>query len=408
MSTSNEPPLHGLRVIEFAGLAPGPYAGLVLSDWGASVTRIDRVEQPSSSDLLCRGKRSLAINPKVPSGLDALRKLIAKADVLIDPFRPGVMEKLGVGPEQFLGEGGTNQKLIYARLVGFPRKGPYSAMAGHDINYVALSGVLSMLPGTAEKPSFPLNLLADFAGGGLLCAMGILLALIERATSARGQVLDVDMVSGTRYISLFPLLHSLAPSSPYFHVSRGANILDGGAPFYDVYTCADGRWVSVGCIEPQFFTLFLEKFREGLWGKGTIGDGGEIAWHPTSDMQMDRAEWPRIKEYLTSGFRRYPRDYWAQVFHGTDACVVPVLTPSEAATLCDSNPSSSNPWKPQPQPHPNLSRTRSLYNMDIHAELLQPGQHTREVLREAGFSQEEITKLVRDGAVSQRSPRAKL
>ncbi|TFK46124.1 CoA-transferase family III [Heliocybe sulcata] len=394
-------PLQGLKVIEFAGLAPGPYAGLILADWGASVIRIDRVDQPSSSDMLCRGKRSLAINPKTPSGLNILRKLISEADVLIDPFRPGVMEKLGLGPEQFLGEEGANGKLIYARLAGFSTgAGPYGNMAGHDINYIGLSGVLSMLPGTADRPNFPLNLLADFAGGGLICAFGVLLALFERTTGGLGQVVDTDMVSGTRYISLFPLLHSMAPSSPYFSAPRGENILDGGAPFYNVYTCADGRWVSVGCIEPQFFAIFLEKFREGLDGGSVTRDG----WHPAPGMQMDRAEWPRIRQYLSRGFRQYPRDYWSDIFHATDACVTPVLTPSEAANLDASKPGG----KLQPLPHPNLSRATTSYEEDAAIEPIQLGAHTKDILSEAGFSEKEIAELLEDGVVGHSVREAKL
>ncbi|KAF8962787.1 CoA-transferase family III domain-containing protein [Flammula alnicola] len=204
--------LAGLKVIEFAGLAPGPFAGLILADNGASVTRIDR-PSATSSDVLCRGKRSIVIDSKLPSGRKLLEEMISSADVLIDPFRPGVLERLGLGPELFLGDGsdgrrkGLNEKLIYARIVGFPRIGPYKDMAGHDINYLALSGVLAMLPG-ADKPTFPLNIAADFAGGGVMCAVGILLALMERGRTGRGQVVNTDMVSGTRYISSFPLIQS--------------------------------------------------------------------------------------------------------------------------------------------------------------------------------------------------------
>ncbi|KAJ7127061.1 CoA-transferase family III [Mycena epipterygia] len=382
--------LSGLKVIEFAGLAPGPFAGLILADNGASVIRIDRPSAPSS-DILCRGKKSAAINPKITSGKAALTRLVASADILIDPFRAGVMERLGLGPEVFLGNDrspGLNKKLIYARMVGFPRTGPHKDMAGHDINYLALSGVLSMLPGTADKPSFPLNLLADFAGGGLTCALGILLALIERGKSGRGQVVDADMVSGTRYLSSFPLLGVLAPSSAMFGGTRGSRLLDGGAPFYDIYTCQDGRWMSVGCLEPAFFKTFLERFVKAV----PPGFGG---WTPTLDVQFDREEWPKLKDYLTKGFATQGRDYWASVFHGSDACAIPVLTPEEAAAL---DPSSSA----FPVPHPRIVTPRPEMRKEVGSEslALRPGQHTREILAELGLDDVQLEEMVREGAIS--------
>ncbi|KAJ7707785.1 CoA-transferase family III domain-containing protein [Mycena rosella] len=383
--------LSGLKVIEFAGLAPGPFAGLILADNGASVIRIDRPSAPSS-DILCRRKRSAAINPKIPSGKVALIQLVSSADILIDPFRPGVMERLGLGPEVFLGNSnspGLNPKLIYARMVGFPRTGPHKDMAGHDINYLALSGVLSMLPGTADKPCFPLNLLADFGGGGLTCALGILLALIERGSSGRGQVVDADMVSGTRYLSSFPLLGILAPASPMFGGARGSHLLDGGAPFYDIYTCQDGRWMSVGCLEPTFFKAFIEAFVKAVPHGFTL-DG----WTPTVDVQFDRNEWPKLKEYLTKGFATRRRDYWASVFHGTDACTLPVLTPEEAAAL----DSSSSPF---PVAHPRIVTPRAAIPHAGSAEslTLRPGQHTREILTDLGLKDAQLEEMEREGAI---------
>ncbi|KAJ7475783.1 CoA-transferase family III domain-containing protein [Mycena latifolia] len=384
--------LSGLKVIEFAGLAPGPFAGLILADNGAQVIRIDRPSAPSS-DILCRGKKSAAINPKIPSGKAALIQLVASADILIDPFRPGVMERLGLGPEVFLGTDsspGLNQKLIYARMIGFPRTGPHKDMAGHDINYLALSGVLSMLPGTPDKPSFPLNLLADFAGGGLTCALGILLALIERGSSGRGQVVDADMVSGTRYLSSFPLLGLLAPSSSFFRGARGSRLLDGGAPFYDIYTCQDGRWMSVGCLEPAFFKAFLEGFVKAVPHGFTL-DG----WTPTLDVQFNPEEWPKLKEYLTKGFATRRQDYWASVFHGTDACTLPVLTPEEAAVLDHSS-------SPFPVVHPRIVSPRSEISQVVGPEslALRPGQHTRDILTELGLDGAQLEEMVREGAIS--------
>jgi len=322
-----------------------------------------------------------------------LKKLIASADVLIDPFRPGVMERLGLGPEVFLGDNrqkGLNERLVYARIVGFSRTGPHKDMAGHDINYLALSGVLSLFPGPPEKPSFPLNSLADFAGGGLTCALGILLALITRAKSGCGQVVSTDMVSGTRYVSSFPILHSLDPSSLILGGDRGTNILDGGAPFYNVYTCKDGRWMSVGCLEPAFFKVFIEKFLEALPKAFALQDG----WMPTDNVQMDTGEWPKLKELLEKGFMTNTRDYWEGVFHGTDACAVPVLTPTEAAAL-DLSPSKF------PAPHPKVAGTGNSVNLGLTSLNLRPGQHTEEVLHELGLSNGERNRLALDGALGE-------
>ncbi|KAF8920250.1 CoA-transferase family III [Mucidula mucida] len=386
--------LSGIKVIEFAGLAPGPFAGLVLADNGADVIRIDRLAS-SSTDILCRGKRSLAVNPKIAGGRDILKRLVASADVLIDPFRPGVMEKLGLGPGVFLGQDGINKGLIYARLAGFPRNGSHKDMAGHDINYLALSGVLSMLPGTTEKPAFPLNLLADFAGGGLVCALGILLALIERGKTGLGQVVDTDMVSGARYVSSFPLLLSLLPTSS-FGSSRGENLLDGGSPFYNIYTCKDGKWMSVGCLEPQFFASFLGTLLQCLPAQF----GLECGWRPTIDSHTRREEWPRLKEFLTKAFLTQTRDYWAQKFHGTDGCALPVLDVAEAATL-DSSGSVV------PRPHPKISEA-SLEVLDNGLHILTPGGDDELVLKEIGISEDEWRQLIADGAMRDERERSKL
>ncbi|KAJ3474383.1 hypothetical protein NLI96_g12490 [Meripilus lineatus] len=400
-------PLEGLRVVEFAGLAPGPFAGLVLADWGANVIRIDR---PTSSitpavtqDYLARNKRSLAIDPKVPSGLATLKKLINNSDVLIDPFRPGVMERLGLGPDIFLGEKGSNKKLVYARLAGFSPTGRERNLAGHDINYIALSGVLSLLPGTSTEPSFPLNLLADFAGGGLLCALGILIALFERETkSGLGQVVQSDMVSGTRYISSFPLLQSItasATSSPLFSdvnaspASRMRNTLDGGAPFYAVYPCADDRWMSVGCLEPKFFAIFIEKFLKALPQDFTQGCH---YWKPDLSKQNDRSQWPAMRVFFAKGFKTQSRAYWEKVFDGSDACTFPVLTPLESSKLSSSGSLT-------PAPHPNLERTpaiplaRSFESQPLG--LKAPGEDTDAILCEIGLTEEERRRLRDDGAL---------
>ncbi|KAL1712641.1 CoA-transferase family III domain-containing protein [Schizophyllum commune] len=374
--------LSGVKVVEFAGLAPGPFAGLILADHGASVVRVDR-PGAQSQDVLARGKRSIAISPKTPSGRDVLKKIIAASDVLIDPFRPGVLERLGLGPEVFLGEEGLNKRLIYARITGFPVDGPEKHMAGHDINYLALSGVLDMLPGES-KPTFPLNLLADFAGGGLLCALGIILAL----HTGRGQVVQTDMVSGARYVSSFPLLHkALAPASPMFASERGHNVLDGAAPFYDVYVCKDGRYMSVGCLEPQFYAEFIRRFTEALPSGFTAEDG----WTPTSDAQTRHELWPQLRNYLQAGFATQPRDYWANVFHGTDACAVPVLSPQEAARR----------FTAVPKPHPSVDEPR--FTSDLSASFVPPGAHTEAILQEYGLTPEDRDRLRRDHALDGRA-----
>ncbi|KAG5652777.1 hypothetical protein H0H81_003715, partial [Sphagnurus paluster] len=366
----------------FAGLAPGPFAGLILADNGASVTRVDK-PGTVSIDVLCRGKRSIAVSPKTESGLAILKRLICNADVLIDPFRPGVMERLGLGPEVFLGDGnkpGLNPKLIYARIVGCVQ----------DLRECCFSAnPYVMLPGS-DKPAFPLNLLADFAGGGLICALGILLALIERGKSGRGQVVNADMVSGAQYIAVYPLLHSLIPASPLFANPRGENLLDGGAPFYDIYTCSDGRHMSVGCLEPQFFHVFITTFLRAL-PHGFIPSGG---WIPTAKMQSDRQQWSQLRDFLTRGFTTNTRDYWAQVFHETDACALPVLTPEEARA---SLPHGA----PFPPTHPQIvgSSHPSVIRSSAAKTVLKTGKHTEEILKELGVSEAEKQKLISDGAL---------
>ncbi|KAK7454630.1 hypothetical protein VKT23_011383 [Stygiomarasmius scandens] len=382
--------LTGVKVIEFAGLAPGPFAGLILADNGASVIRVDKPSSsptPINNDLLCRNKRSVAINPKVPSGLQVLKKMIASADVLIDPFRPGVMERLGLGPEVFLGGNGLtglNEKLIYARMVGFPRTGPQRAMAGHDINYLALSGILSMLPGTPDRPGFPINLLADFAGGGMSCALGIILALLDRGRTGKGQVVDADMVSGARYVSSFPLIDKQQATPRSFGGKRGHNLLDGGSPFYNVYPCKDGGHVSIGCLEPQFFRIFIDLFDQSLPEEFKR----QFGWKPTPETQFTLDEWARLREYIEKGFMTRSRDEWGKIFHETDACVVPILTPKEAGTLLGSQ---------IPLPHPAISGSNEVDTSQIS---LRPGKHTSEILREYGLSEKECKTLLQDGAIA--------
>ncbi|KAM7186928.1 CoA-transferase family III domain containing protein [Rhypophila sp. PSN 637] len=310
-------PLSNLKVLEFAGLAPGPFAGLLLSDAGASVLRIDRPVRPNSpvlpaTDLLTRHKSSLPLDLKSPSVRPLLLSLIRRADVLIDPFRPGVLEKLGLGPDYILNE--VNPGLIYARMTGFRRDGRYRDMAGHDINYLAVSGVLSMLGPSKKrggKPSPPINILGDFAGGGAVLFQGILMALLARQQNGdgKGQVVEANMVDGANYLATFPRFarKTLTGSLP-----RGENLLDGGCPYYDVYETKDeGGYMAVGALEPQFFGELMK-------GLGLDGEGWERK-------RYDKDTWDELRGILERKFREKTRKEWEDVFDGTDACCTPVL-----------------------------------------------------------------------------------
>lgn len=305
------PPLTGLRVLEFAGLAPGPFAGLLLADAGASILRIDRAVPGTSPplptpDLLTRHKSSLAVDLKSPAGVALLRKIVAQVDILIDPFRPGVLEKVGLGPSELLA---LNPRLIYARLTGFRRDGKYAAMAGHDINYLAVSGALSLLGRAGENPHPPINLLADFAGGGTMLVLGVVMALVARARTGKGQVVEASMVDGASYLATFVRFVRRTVTG---NMPRGENLLDGGCPFYDTYETGDGKYMAVGALEPQFFAALLKGL--GLQGRGWDGMG-----------QGDRERWPEMRGVFGETFKSKTRAEWERVFDGTDACCTPVL-----------------------------------------------------------------------------------
>ncbi|KAI1438782.1 CoA-transferase family III domain-containing protein [Xylaria sp. CBS 124048] len=309
------PPLQGLKVLEFAGLAPGPFAGMLLADAGANVLRIDRavpgkthtpgVLPPPSPDLLSRHKASIAVDLKSGSGVALVRELARTADVLIDPFRPGVLERLNLGPDELLR---ANPRLIYARMTGFRRDGRYAAMAGHDINYLAVSGVLSMLGRSGAPPHAPINILGDFAGGGAVLVHGILMAVIARVRSGTGQVVEANMVDGANYLATFP---RLARKTSFGDRPRGENRLDGGCPFYDTYETRDGKYMSVGALEPHFFAALVKGL--GLEDKG---------WQQTRE---DRNTWPAMRKAFEAVFKSKTRAEWEGVFDGTDACCVSVL-----------------------------------------------------------------------------------
>ncbi|KFY48130.1 hypothetical protein V495_01582 [Pseudogymnoascus sp. VKM F-4514 (FW-929)] len=315
------PPLTGIRVLEFAGLAPGPFAGLLLADNGASVLRIDRAIPgsthsdklpPPTSDALTRHKSSIAVDLKDKAGIDFIKALVKNSDIVIDPFRPGVLEKLGLGPDILKA---VNPRIILGRMTGFRRDGKYKDMAGHDINYIGVSGALHILGRKGEKPFGPVNILGDFAGGGATLFQGLLLALLAREKTGEGQVVEANMVDGSAYLATFI---RLGYKTPMFNQPRGENPLDSASPFYDTYETKDGKFVAVGALEPQFF-------HELVKGLGVQDRGFE-------ETRFDRSTWPEMKELFTTLFKEKTRTEWEGVFDGTDACVTPVFEFHELET----------------------------------------------------------------------------
>jgi alpha-methylacyl-CoA racemase len=312
---SRQGPLAGLRVVELGGIGPGPHAAMVLADLGADVVRVER---PSGGlelgdpdrDLVLRNRRSVAADVKSAEGRAAVLDLVARADVFVDVFRPGVTERLGLGPDACLAR---RPELVYARMTGWGQDGPWAERAGHDLNYLGLTGTLHALGRAGGPPVFPVNLVADYGGGSMLLLVGVLAALVERQRSGRGQVVDAAMVDGVSLLSQ-PLWSMRAQGT--WTGERGTNLLDGGAPFYDVYRCADGRHVAVGALEPQFYAALVD-------GLGLAGED--------LPEQLDRVGWPRLRAAFTDAFAGRSRDEWAAAFDGTDACVTPVLEPDEVA-----------------------------------------------------------------------------
>ena len=308
MSEANGP-LAGVRVLELAGLAPGPFAGMMLADHGAEVLRVDRVSAVSDkprTDVMDRGKRTIGLDLKSPEGVAAFKDLARSADVVIEVFRPGVAERLGIGPVDLHT---VNERLVYGRMTGWGQDGPLAPTAGHDIDYIAVSGILSLLGRAGDKPTPPINILGDFAGGGLMLAYGVLLALLERGRTGQGRVIDAAMVDGAAI--LFAMFYHGAQSG--FWGPRGTNLLDTGAPMYDTYETADGEYLAVGSLEPQFWEAMVS-----LMGLTDLPD------------RNDRAQWPALKARLAQEFRTRTRAQWEVVFEGSDACVSPVLSMAEA------------------------------------------------------------------------------
>ncbi|SNR94266.1 alpha-methylacyl-CoA racemase [Haloechinothrix alba] len=372
-------PLHGVRIVEIASAAPAPFACMVLGDLGADVLRVDRVhgrsgEQPST-DPLKRGRSSVAVDLKSSEGAAMVHKLAERADVLVEGFRPGVAERLGIGPEDCHA---VNAALVYGRMTGWGQSGPMAPRAGHDINYISLAGALDPIGRHGEAPVPPLNLVGDFGGGGLLLALGILAALYERGQSGVGQVVDAAMVDGAGLLTAS--LHGMRAAGLWSD-ERGTNILDSGAPFYDTYQTADGRYVSVGALEHRFYAQLL--------------DG--LGIEPTSmPPQYDRASWPDLRAKLAEAFRSKTRDEWEEIFRDTDACVTPVLAPDEATAhphAVARNAFVDVDGVVQPAPAPRFSRTPGTPRRAQEA--------TTHPLQSWGFSSNEIADLHSHGAVTQ-------
>ena len=383
-------PLAGIRVIEFAGLGPAPFCAMMLSDMGANVVRIDR-PVPTGHDetrprsgmtamtegILCRGRRSIALDLKSPDGVETALGMIANADALIEGFRPGVMERLGLGPEPCLQR---NRRLVYGRLTGWGQDGPCAMTAGHDLNYIALAGALAPLGRRALPPAPPLNLVGDFGGGGMLMAFGLLAALIESGRSGQGQVVDAAIIDGAAY--QMTMMYELLGRG-FWVEERESNPNDGGSHFYEVYETADGEYVAIAAMEPKFYAELLQRI--GL----AAADLPE---------QWDRAGWPAASRRLAEVFRGRTRDEWCRLLEGTDACFTPVLRMSEAPEHphnVERDAYLTVDGVVQPAPAPRFSRTPG----GVVRGASRAGEHSEEILAEFGFTKERITELLASGVV---------
>jgi len=378
-------PLSGIRIVEIAGIGPGPFCAMMLADLGADVIRVDRAERARAPripgpnlDLLNRGRRSVGVDLKSPAGVEVVLRLVERADALIEGFRPGVMERLGLGPEVCLAR---NPRLVYGRMTGWGQDGPLAKAAGHDINYIALSGALHAIGRADGPPPPPLNLVGDFGGGGLLLAYGIACALVERSRSGRGQVVDAAMVDGAA--ALMAIIYG-AHAAGWWRDERQSNMLDGGAHFYDSYETKDGKYVSIGSIEPQFY--------EQLLAQTGLSD-------EELPKQMDRSGWRPMKKRLAEIFRSRTRDEWCRIMEGTDVCFAPVLSLAEAPEHPHNRARGTFvevEGVRQPGPAPRFSRTPgAIDRAPAHA-----GEHTDEALAEWGFAADELMRLREAGAIA--------
>ena len=371
-------PLQGFRVIELAGIGPGPFCGMMLSDMGAEVIRVDRVGRAGNrrpNDVLARNRRSIAVDLKQPEGVEVVLRLVESAHALYEGFRPGVTERLGLGPDECMAR---NEKLVYGRMTGWGQEGPLAHAAGHDINYIGLAGALHAIGEPGGKPVPPLNLIGDFGGGGMLLAYGLVCGMLEASRSGKGQVVDAAMVDGAA--SLMAMFFSMGRG---FRDERGSNLLDGGSHFYNTYETSDGKYVCVGSIEPQFYQLLVEKSGVDPNRFGT---------------QMANDQWPDFKGELAEIFRSRTRDEWCDIMEGSDVCFAPVLSVFEAP----DHPHNQHrktfvevDGVTQPAPSPRFSRTEPAISHAARS----PGEDSHAVLADAGFADDEVAKLVEAGVV---------
>ena len=374
-------PLKGLKIIEMAGIGPGPFCGMVLADLGAEIIRVDRasaIGTGSKQEPSNRGKKSIAVDLKAKEGVEVVLKLVETADAIFEGFRPGVMERLGIGPEVCMAR---NNRIVFGRMTGWGQEGPLANAAGHDINYISLSGALAAIGRPGSPPVPPLNLIGDFGGGGMLLALGLVAALLESKESKKGQVVDAAMTDGSAL--LMTMIYSMQ-SSGMWKTTMGSNLLDGGSHFYDTYECKDGKFISIGSIEPQFYALLCQiaELDEKVFSK-----------------QMSRDLWPEQKEEIKKVFLKKTRDEWCELMEGTDVCFAPVLDMSEAPqhphnkerkTFIDLEGVT------QPAPAPRFSRTEP----EVVSSPSIVGEHTNEVLSSIGLSEEDISTLKTSGAVA--------
>ena len=375
-------PLEGYKVVEMVGLGPAPFCAMMLADMGAEVIRIDRrgaggTGDDARFDVMARGRRSLGIDLKQPGGAETVLGLIARADVLIEGFRPGVMERLGLGPDVCLAR---NPKLVYGRMTGWGQHGPLAKAAGHDINYIALSGALHAIGRPGEPPVVPLNYIGDFGGGAMFLAFGVLCALLETKTSGRGQVVDAAMTDGAALLSA--MMYGMKASGALSN-QRGENLLDGGAHFYDTYACADGKYVAIGSIEPQFYALLIK-----LCG---IDD-------PAFQAQRDPHAWPLLKYRLADVFKTKNRAEWCALMEGTDVCFAPVLDWDEAPQHPHNQARETFidiAGVIQPAPAPRFSHSKAA----APTPPAQPGEHSAAILADWGVSEASIADLAARGVI---------
>jgi alpha-methylacyl-CoA racemase len=379
-------PLTGIRVIEFAGIGPAPFAGMLLADLGADVVRIDRPGGPPlaafvdpARDPLGRGKRSMAVDLKHPRAIEVVRRLVGRADVLLEGFRPGVMERLGLGPDTCLD---WNPRLVYGRMTGWGQEGPLARRAGHDLAYIAVTGALHAIGPAGGPPAIPVNLVGDFGGGALFLVAGVLAALVERGGSGRGQVVDAAIVDGAAALlaQIFGLL-----AAGVWRDRRGENLIDGGAPWYSVYRTRDGRYLAIAAIEPPFYAELLSRL-------GLAGD-------PDLPGQFEVERWDELRDRIARVVATRTREEWTAIFDGSDACVAPVLALGEAPAhphLAARGTFARAGGMVQPAPAPRFSRTPGA----IAGPPCAVGAHTDAILQEAGFGADDIARLREAGCVA--------